>query len=110
MESRCHLGKSIVFDTVSNLSWSVDIRLHTIVNIIVKLLAEPWPPAVDQGREVPEAVAEEDCLVSVAVFLIGENGDETLTSHRRNAIAGTLGTIHRRSSHTPPAPADCFLA
>ncbi|PIL35451.1 hypothetical protein GSI_02178 [Ganoderma sinense ZZ0214-1] len=62
MESRCHLGKSIVYDTVSNLSWSVDIRTHTIVNVIEKLLADPWPPAVDQGREVPEPVTEEDCI------------------------------------------------
>ncbi|KAI4528270.1 alpha/beta-hydrolase [Schizophyllum commune Loenen D] len=61
MESRCHLGKSIVYDTVSNLSWAVDIRTHTIVNVIEKLLNEPWPPSVEIGREVPEAIAEDDC-------------------------------------------------
>ena len=38
------MGKSIVYDTVSNLSWAVDIRTHTIVNVIEKLLNEPWPP------------------------------------------------------------------
>ncbi|KAF8905082.1 Alpha/Beta hydrolase protein [Gymnopilus junonius] len=58
----CHLGKSIVFDTVSNASWTVDIRTHGIVNVIERLLAEPWPPSVDMGREVPEAKAEEDCV------------------------------------------------
>ena len=63
MESKCHLGRSIVYDTVSNLSWSVDIRTHTIVNVIEKLLASPWPPAMEVGREVPEAVAEDDCVV-----------------------------------------------
>ena len=57
----CHLGKSIVYDTVSNLSWAVDIRTHTIVNVIEKLLNEPWPPSVEVGREVPEAIAEDDC-------------------------------------------------
>ena len=65
MESKCHLGKSIVYDTVSNCSWTVDIRTHTIVNVIEKLLASPWPPAMDVGREVPEAVAEDDCVVSL---------------------------------------------
>ncbi|KAJ7145139.1 alpha/beta-hydrolase [Mycena crocata] len=62
MESRCHLGKSIIYDTVSNLSWSVDVRLHGIVNVIEKVLNEPWPPSVEEGREVPEAHAEEDCV------------------------------------------------
>ncbi|KAI0326432.1 alpha/beta-hydrolase [Cubamyces sp. BRFM 1775] len=62
MESKCHLGKSIVYDTVSELSWAVDIRLHTIVNVIEKLLANPWPPSVEAGREVPKAMPEEDCV------------------------------------------------
>lgn len=61
----CHLGKSIVFDTVSNASWTVDIRSHGIVNVIERLLAEPWPPSVEVGREVPEAKAEDDCVVSL---------------------------------------------
>ncbi|KAJ7757799.1 alpha/beta-hydrolase [Mycena maculata] len=62
MESRCHLGLSIVYDTVSNLSWSVDVRTHGIVNVIEKVLSIPWLPAVEEGREVPEAHEEEDCV------------------------------------------------
>ncbi|KAF7374511.1 hypothetical protein MSAN_00335700 [Mycena sanguinolenta] len=62
MESRCHLGSSIVYDTVSNLSWSVDVRTHGIVNVIEKVLTDPWLPAVEIGREVPEAHPEEDCV------------------------------------------------
>jgi len=62
LESRCHLGKTIVYDTVSNLSWSVDVRTHGIVTVIEKVLGEPWAPSVEIGREVPEAVAEEDCV------------------------------------------------
>jgi len=62
MESRCHLGKSIVYDTVSNLSWAVDIRTHGIVTVIEKVLGEPWTPSVEVGREVPEAVADENCV------------------------------------------------
>ncbi|KAF9048570.1 alpha/beta-hydrolase [Panaeolus papilionaceus] len=62
MESRCHLGKSIIYDTVSNASWAVDIRTHGIVNVIEKLLSDPWPPSVEVGREVPEAAPELDCM------------------------------------------------
>ncbi|KAJ7067243.1 alpha/beta-hydrolase [Mycena amicta] len=62
MESRCHLGQSILYDTVSNLSWSVDIRTHGIVNVIEKVLKDPWPPAVDEGRDVPAPFVDEDCV------------------------------------------------
>ena len=72
MESKCHLGNQIIYDTVSNLSWSVDIRTHTIATVIEKLLAEPWPPALEDGREVPLVTVEEDCVVS-GLFLKNEN-------------------------------------
>ena len=62
---RCHIGKTIIYDTVSNLSWTVDIRLHGIVNVIERLLSDPWPPSVDAGREVPEAKPEVDCVVRI---------------------------------------------
>lgn len=62
---RCHLGKSIIYDTISNLSWPSDVRTHTIQTVIQRLLNDPWPPALDVGREVPEAIAEEDCVVSL---------------------------------------------
>ncbi|EPQ54234.1 alpha/beta-hydrolase [Gloeophyllum trabeum ATCC 11539] len=62
MESRCHLGRSIIFDTVSNLSWAVDIRTHGIVNVIENLLSHPWAPSEEVGREVPEPTPEDDCV------------------------------------------------
>jgi len=65
LESRCHQGKTIVYDTVSNLSWRVDLRSHPVANMIETILADPWPPAEELGREVPEAVAQgDDCVVS----------------------------------------------
>jgi len=54
-----------VYDTVSNLSWRVDLRSHPISNMIETILADPWPPAEELGREVPEAVPQgDDCVVS----------------------------------------------
>ena len=60
---RCHLGRSIVYDTVSNLSWSVDIRTHGIANVVESVLGKPWPPSEAVGREVPLAEVEQDCMV-----------------------------------------------
>lgn len=62
METRCHMGKTIFYDTVSNLGWSVDVRTHGIVNVIDKILSSPWPPSVEEGREVPLAITEDDCV------------------------------------------------
>jgi len=38
LETRCHLGKSIVFDTVGKLGWSVDVRHHVIKEVITSVL------------------------------------------------------------------------
>ncbi|KAI0682348.1 alpha/beta-hydrolase [Cytidiella melzeri] len=62
LETRCHLGRSIVYDTVTNLSWAVDIRKHGIVSVIEEVLNHTWPPSEEIGREVPAAEIEEDCV------------------------------------------------
>ncbi|EKM58524.1 uncharacterized protein PHACADRAFT_53577, partial [Phanerochaete carnosa HHB-10118-sp] len=58
MESQCHLGESIVYDTVTELSWAVDVRMHLIVNVIENILNITWAPAHAEGREVPAAREE----------------------------------------------------
>ncbi|KAF9526381.1 alpha/beta-hydrolase [Crepidotus variabilis] len=62
MESRCHLGKSIIYDTVSDAAWAVDVRTHGIVTIIERLLSDPWPPSEEAGRQVPVPAPENDCV------------------------------------------------
>ncbi|KAI5474579.1 triacylglycerol lipase ATG15-like protein [Pseudohyphozyma bogoriensis] len=42
LETRCHSGRSIVYDTVGLLGWSVDIRTHRIASIIENLFVEDW--------------------------------------------------------------------
>ncbi|KAI0636706.1 alpha/beta-hydrolase [Trametes polyzona] len=67
LESRCHLGKSIVYDTVGKLGWRVDIRKHVIKEVITHVIEaevkEGWEVDEDgiEG-EVPVARAEEDCV------------------------------------------------
>lgn len=34
------------------------------MTVIEKLLADPWKHAVEAGREVPEAIVEDGCIVS----------------------------------------------
>ena len=43
MESACHTGQTILYDTVTVKGWSVDVRTHRIGEIINKVLADPWP-------------------------------------------------------------------
>lgn len=56
---RCHLGKTIVYDTVSKLNWSADIRTHRIGVVIDNLLSKDW----EEGLPVPEAHPEDGCMV-----------------------------------------------
>lgn len=65
METRCHLGKIIRYDTVTHLQWSVDVRTHSIVHIIERLLQDDWVEEGHEDRTVPEAKADEDCVVSI---------------------------------------------
>jgi len=62
LETRCHLGKSIVYDTVGQLGWSVNVANHGIVTVIDGVLSHPWPSSEKEGREVPEAKYEDDCV------------------------------------------------
>ncbi|KAG8896635.1 putative lipase atg15, partial [Tulasnella sp. 403] len=58
MESRCHLGKSAVYDTMTKLNWSSDIRTHRIGVVIEQLLSKDW----EEDRPVPKAEPEDDCV------------------------------------------------
>ena len=65
MESRCHLGNIIEYDTVTNLSWSVRLTTHPIATVIDHVLSKPWPAAEEQGLEVPPMKRQDDCVVRV---------------------------------------------
>lgn len=54
LESKCHVGKKIVYDTVGKLGWSVDVRTHSIRVIVDNLLKEDW------GKKPEETVVESD--------------------------------------------------
>lgn len=43
LESKCHNGLTILYDTVTVKGWAVDVRTHRIGEVINKVLADPWP-------------------------------------------------------------------
>ena len=38
LETRCHLGKSVIFDTVGKLGWSVSVKHHVIRQVVTDVL------------------------------------------------------------------------
>ena len=52
LESRCHLGQVILYDTVQRLKWSVDARTHGIKVVVDKLLADDSEWNSKQDEEV----------------------------------------------------------
>jgi hypothetical protein len=64
MESQCHLGNVVLYDTVTKHKWSVGIGNHAI-RTIVDLLSEDFDP--ENGISVPAAEPQKDCVVSLRV-------------------------------------------
>lgn len=58
LETRCHLGKSIIFDTVGKLNWAQDIRTHPIQTVIEKILRPDWMP---KSISTHDADQDDDC-------------------------------------------------
>lgn len=85
LETKCHLGQSIIFDTVQRLKWKVDVRKHVIKTIVKDILEGVWW-GDDEEEEggydslygwqarrrkavVPKPIIEAECVVSTNLFL-----------------------------------------
>ncbi|KDN45252.1 alpha/beta-hydrolase [Tilletiaria anomala UBC 951] len=54
MESKCHAGKSIVYDTVGRLGWSSSLLTHRIATLTDDLLTQDWNERVkNAARHMP---------------------------------------------------------
>jgi len=49
LETKCHLGQSIVFDTVGRLGWTVGGLSHRITYVMTELLSEDWSQRAARG-------------------------------------------------------------
>ncbi|EJT96502.1 alpha/beta-hydrolase [Dacryopinax primogenitus] len=83
METRCHNGLVVRYNTVEEKQWSVDLRTHRISAVIDRVLSEDWQP----GVPVPVASREweEDCVDCYK----WDFGDYKNAS--RKTLAGELG-------------------
>ena len=50
MESKCHAGKSIVYDTMGKLGWSQTVNAHRINSLVDDILAEDWSEKVKKKK------------------------------------------------------------
>lgn len=86
LETRCHIGNTIIYPTMEKLGWRSDVRTHPIREIITRILdieGLDW----EDGREVPQQVAEIDCVVSVFATV----SDRVLTVHAGLLQVGIRG-------------------
>lgn len=50
MESRCHSGHTILYDTVEKLGWSSSVTTHRIATLVEDLLMEDWDKKVSKAK------------------------------------------------------------
>lgn len=50
MESKCHSGKSIIYDTIGKLGWSSSVVTHRIATLVDDLLTEDWDKRVEKEK------------------------------------------------------------
>ena len=90
LETRCHLGQTILYDTITKLGWSANIIHHGIAALIEGVLSKD----LDWGEngetlKVPLPKSEDDCIVSILRLSFGY---DTQARNRRTALSGSLET------------------
>jgi len=82
-----------VLDTVGKLGWKVDVRKHVIKDVILKVL-EADGVEWEEGRDVPLAREEQDCVVSTcSSFIVKLTMGVT-----RTVINGSLGISNMKNN------------
>jgi len=83
LETKCHLGQSIIFDTVQRLQWKVDVRKHVIKTVVKDILEGGVWWGDDEEEEggyrkvaVPKPIIESEC-VDCYQWEFGDFRDET---------------------------------
>lgn len=50
LESKCHLGQTILYDTVEKLGWTSNVRSHQLRVVIDGLLTKDWDKITDGNK------------------------------------------------------------
>ena len=67
LETRCHLGQTVKYDTITQLGWSANVMHHGIAGVVDGVLAREdidWAGSGINGS-VPVPAPETDCVVRV---------------------------------------------
>ena len=94
LETRCHLGQTVKYDTVTQLGWSANIIHHGIAALIDVLARQDidWAGSGMKGS-VPAAAPETDCVVS-ACMRVDRVGLEILMGlYNRIVLIGRSATL-----------------
>ncbi|KAK0537590.1 putative lipase atg15 [Tilletia horrida] len=85
MESRCHTGKSIIYDTVGALGWGSSINTHRITFMADDLLLEDWNERVakKKGEKPVHDPGEDDPWVQDVMQ--GREGWRVIARRKREA-------------------------
>ena len=65
LETRCHLGQTVKYDTITQLGWSANVMHHGIAGVVDGVLAREdidWAGNGVNGS-VPVPAPETDCVV-----------------------------------------------
>ena len=81
LETRCHTGQVILYDTVQKLGWSVDIRNHPIKVVLDRILSEDadWKPEFNE--ELGKDESEDSFGVQGWGWWPGRKSDEKEKNH-----------------------------
>lgn len=84
LESRCHTGQVILYDTVQKLGWSVDIRNHPIKGVVDRLFGEDaeWQPEFNEDTDKDEG--EGETLFNIMRWGFGWPGKKSRKPNKEN--------------------------
>jgi lipase ATG15 len=118
MESRCHTGETILYDTVGKKNWAVDLRAHRIGEIINRVLDEDWDdPPEDEPVEIdPPPLAK--YFENILGIALGDNvwgwPGRGLPARRKEPETDKEGKKKKKNPNAVPRPqseeecVDCF--
>ena len=93
LETRCHLGQTVTYDTITQLGPSVNVMHHGIAGVVDVVLAMrdiDWAGNGINGRPVP--APETDCMVSNCMYGYVALLEALMVPCTRIAVTGRLVT------------------
>ncbi|KAJ9109710.1 hypothetical protein QFC19_001940 [Naganishia cerealis] len=113
IESRCHLGESIVYDTVGKKGWAVDVRTHRITEIINRVLNEDWDAPSSESTSVGDDDGQSSATFRSSLWGWPGRGSRRRSGHEEDDNPSDSKKKKRNPNAVPQAEpeddcVDCF--